>query len=372
MAIYIATIILSIILVPLAKKRIKIKGKKIQGQDIYLTIMIIVFTMIAGLRGNSVGSDTQPYIWTFNRIGNYQSLIDAIKAEPSSGIGYIILNRIIHLISDYSQFHVFVEASIINIGIAAFIKKTSKSYYLPVILYIGTTLMFFSMNGTKQSISIVLCANALVYLVENIKSIKGWILFIIASSIHIISVVSLPIVIGSILYSKRKGRKHLTVIIFAIAGIAVGSLTLLFSGIIARYFGHYSMYIDGRGVNILAKTGGGRIAIIYVILFAYIVLWYINKKNNQDSTQLFYDKIVPGLTFGMVFGIFNAKNELINRLIWYYVILFIAFIPFSISISDKKYKAIIFAGTILAFLAYSFLSLKENHGLIVPYQFFWQ
>ena len=82
-------------------------------------------------------------------------------------------------------------------------------------------------------------------------------------------------------------------------------------------------------------------------------------------------KMLPAVIFCSVFGAFNCKNELINRMLWYYLALFIVFIPNLLYKCRKTQRTLLGAGIIFVLLVYSFLSLRENQNGVVPYVPFW-
>lgn len=95
------------------------------------------------------------------------------------------------------------------------------------------------------------------------------------------------------------------------------------------------------------------------------------KTRKNEDTGNYHKKILPALIFATIFGAVNSRNELINRLMLYYMTLYISFIPEVISKFNKKEKNIIFFITIIALGTYSILSLKLNQNGVVPYNTFW-
>lgn len=365
-------ILLSFILPFVCTRSLRVgKTRVISSGDLYLIIMAIIFTIIMGLRSQSVGIDTSLYVKNFLRIGGYQDLITALSKESNSIPVYAILCRLIFRIYSNAQFHIFVEALLINISLFIYIKKTSVNYIMSVFLYYGLTLMYFGMNGTRQTLSIVLCANAIDILNRNIKNYKGWILFVLAVGIHVVGLISIVMIAGMFI-SKRKNIKIITGV-FAGMGAVIGPIFFVLSNAIANYFPHYKIYFDGRAVyGLNSEEGGGRIIIVYLFLSVFILAWFVYKGHKDTALRsIYFSRLIPGIAFGIFLGIFNASNILINRVVWYFVIFFISFIPYVIGRCPRYTREILSKSTVIAFLTYSFLFLRENHGAIVPYHFFW-
>ena len=76
---------------------------------------------------------------------------------------------------------------------------------------------------------------------------------------------------------------------------------------------------------------------------------------------------MPGIVFGIIFGLFNAKNELANRMLWYFLALFITFIPSFIRHFKGFSRYIAGFGAVGGLYTYSLLSLIENQNGVVPY-----
>lgn len=373
MAVYIVITMMSLLLAPMCALNLRVKGNwVIRGKSVYLFLMAVACTLCMGLRSEAVGTDTALYAWIFEKIGKHPSLMAAFARESNTMPAYILLCRALYRISPNPQFHIFAEAVIINIGLFVLIRETSVEYPFSTFLYFGLTLMYFGMNGARQTMSVVICANAIVMLARNIKSVKGWIWFAVGCGTHVIGLISAGMIAGIILYNIKLNKKFAT-LVFAGAGAAVGVLMMVMSGLIQRFFPHYQIYFNSRAAySMSGSEGGGRIVIIYLYLALFLGLWLVGKAHREypEKDELF-SRLVPGMTFGMFLGIFNAKTVLISRMVWYYSVFFIPFLPYSIARSARWMRWILKLGTIAAFLAYSLLFLRENQGEIVPYQLFW-
>lgn len=366
MLIYLVILLLIFLLSPLKKVRLSSTNFTLSGRDIYLFILMLSMTLIIGLRGLSVGTDTAPYASFFNRIANSNSLKEAFEVTTFNGPVFISLCWILGRITADPLIYIFVTSIIINAGLFNYIKKTSCDYTLSLLLYIGLTLFFYAMNGTRQTIAIVLMLNAVYYIIEDNK-IKGIVLALLALCIHITAaVVLLGLII--VLASHKKDNVKFQIIFSAIIGLFSSFLIVVIANLIVRYFPHYSIYINGlASFSILEYDSNGRIAFVYIFLGAFIILDLIVNKLKYDT---FFSRIVPLLVFGIVFGIINCKNALINRLMWYYVAFFISYVPYAIQKVKYKEKIPIKAITIMCLLLYVYIYIKENQGGIYPYIFY--
>ena len=350
MGIYFANIIIVIVASILCKCRIiGIEGQKIKGEKVYGLIVCVSFTFIMALRDISVGVDTAPYSRIFNTIANADGFIVAIKEAPLTAPVYVIFCKALSYISKDPQILIIASALIINIGLILLVNKVSVNVSASYLAWIGLTLFYCSMNGSRQCIALVLALHALVLLSDNIKNKRAWWLFAIAIMIHSTAII-LVFAIG---------------VVIAV-GYGIGVKLLL------HFVPRYSMYtMDGSTYSIFNSTGGGRIVLLYIILFGIDMLWILRKQNTNKSEDEFVEKMLPALLFGAIFGIINSKNELINRLLWYYLGIYVLCIPSVLSKYKKFERLILTVGVVAVLLTYSIISLRENQNGVVPYSFFW-
>lgn len=372
--VYIITTICVLLLGVLYKYKFKISifntSAIVEGKNVYLFITFVIMTLIMALRSPEVGVDTAPYTRIFNTIANSDSVIDAITNAPLTAPVYVLICYLLSLFNKDPQIMIIFSSIFVNLGLWIFIKKKSINPIISVFCWIGLSLYYCSMNGNRQCMALVLTLNALVYLSDNIKSIKGWLLIITAVGIHSTSLIICIAIAGILLTEKVKNTLLIFYISFGMStviSIGYSSFVKLF----IKFFPWYSMYNNGESsYSIIKGSGGGRIIVIYLFLLLICFLWLFTYKTKQTDIDEFHKKMLPALIFGAVFGIFNCKNELINRILWFYTSIYITFIPCSL----KKYRKIGYLFTIvvvIALFAYSILTLLENQNGVVPYKTFW-
>ncbi len=349
------------------------KGGRISGKQMYLFVMFVVFTLLMALRSASVGVDTAPYSRIFGIIQRAGSLRDAATAAPLSAPVYIGICWLLGLMSEDPQILVVFSALFINIGLFIFIGRVSSNVVLSTFCWIGLTMFYSSMNATRQYMALVLTLNALVYFVKSWKSKKGWLLMLLAAGIHSTCLVVIVAVMGVLLADKLRESR----LIFIVTAIAGSLASVVFYGMVQIFLrifpsSRYNMYGTGEAkYSIFENTGGGRIIFLYIFLLAICILWtYANKK--QDEEDLFHSRMLPALVFGVAFGIFNCRNELLNRMLWFYTSIFITFIPAALGKYKGSSKLVIGAVVLAALGAYSIISLLNNQNGVVPYALFWE
>lgn len=342
----------------------------IDGENVYLLLTFAIMTLIMALRSPEIGIDTAPYARIFDMIANSESIFDAITTAPLTAPIYVLICYLLSLFNKDPQIMIVFSAIFVNFGLWIFIKKKSINPVISIFCWIGLSLYYCSMNGNRQCMALVLTLNALVYLTENIKSIKGWSLIIIAAGFHSTSLIVCVAIAGIMLAEKVKNT---TLVFYISLGVSViisiGYSTLV--KIFIKFFPWYSIYNDGESsYSIIKGSGGGRIIIIYLFLLLICFLWLFVCKVKRNSIDDFHKKMLPSLIFCAIFGIFNCKNELINRMLWFYTSIYITFIPYTLK-NYKKFGYLFTIVVIIVLFIYSALTLLENQNGIVPYKTFW-
>lgn len=377
MAIYIIEVALVFLLWPiLNNKQIKTFHNIYKGQDVYLYLIFIMYTIVMCLRSPSVGSDTRTYVHMFERIMSTPSLIDALKNAEITAPVYIIYAYIIGKIFGIPQAITIFNSIIVCYFICRFIKKTSTNYFLSCLLYIAIPLYFESMNGTRQFMAIALSINSLLYIIESKKSVKGWTLYILAIGIHTISLFFLIGIFLNYVFDKNKKRKNILIesILWSV-GFVILFQTML--SLISLLLPYYAQYLNGYNpVQINSNTGSGRIAYLYYVLgLSIIMIVLFGRKNlniiNSEGKERYVIYFLPLVVFCVIVGIFNAKNFLINRLLWYYLILFIVFLPNGFKFINFKRKKIVISIIVALLMMYGTIHLVEDKSDIVPYTTFY-
>lgn len=356
----------------LCKRSVRFGSTVYSGETIYITSLIMLFIAIMGMRGLTVGTDTAAYARDYIRIGSYQSFIESISKISNTAPSFVLLCRLCNFISDNPQIYTFVTAVIIHGLLFRLMKLTSESYRMSAFLYLGLTLFYYAMNGNRQTIAMLLFLNALINMTDNIKDYKAWILIAIAAGMHVTSLILL-IAVGGILLSERITDKRIVITISIITGAGFSLLLDEASMLIARYFPHYAIYLSGQALfQILDSTSDGRIMIVYLFLAVFIILDLIRKESSITDKDRIFKKLLPMMVFGIVFGILNYKNSLVNRLMWYFIALFITYIPFVVKKYHKNTRIILIIGIYAGLMLYNYIFLKENQSGVVPYVFFWR
>ena len=341
----------------------------VSGRDIYTGVVFTLFTLIMALRAKCVGVDTAPYSRIFTKIAGYETFFGAFENTSVSAPLYVLFCRILSYITTDVQILTVFSALFINIGLLVFIRRTSEDYAGSFLAWIGLTLFYCSMNGSRQCMALVLVMNALWYFSKDVRSLHGWLLWLLSLGIHPTAVVTAPVILGIALIKKGVPlRKMFFWACAAGAGFSFGFRLVV--PLLIKLIPGYAMYTSSdASFSIYNGTGGGRIVFLYLFLMCIALLWMY--ASGDEDERDFSTMLMPAVVFGLMLGILNCRNELVNRLIWYYLALMLPFIPATAKKYEGWARPVIEYGSIAVLLAYSMLSLMENQNGVTPYVFFW-
>lgn len=351
----------------------RINGKSsAETQKKILIISFILLALPMCLRSYNVGTDTYAYSSIYESIARKRTIIEAFKVKKLSAPIYVIYSYILSRLFTFRQAIILTTSLIICYMMYISIKKSSKNYAQSVLLFVLLTLYYEAFNGARQMLSVVFALYAFLILVDDLRSLKGWTIYLISIGIHNIAIFFIFAIIGIRLGEKSKNNKRLLVTSALLTVIS----TLFFKGginLVVRYLPRYVMYINGANPeSILVDTGGGRIAFFYLLELAVIVSYVIfsiaNKKNDKKYSE---NKVIPALVFCCICGIVFARNTLIQRLLWYYEALFVTAIPNMLLTLKKRKRTLVWIIMISGLFVYTIRFLVENKGNIIPYYFFW-
>lgn len=370
---FIYEILILCALIPLSNINFKLfNGKRIEGKYIYLIIAFSILLCISGLRAKNVGSDTLTYYHYFEVIKNTSSIREAFVFDVSCPI-YTIYEFILSRFFGNPQIITFFNSLVICYFIYRLILKSKCNIAISTLLFIALTLHYVSMNGTRQFMAVAIMANGLYEIIGNENKKIGIIFILIALGIHITSIIALIALI--IYYFLKKKNYSFKMIYFGsiIFGLIFSFCINIFINIFASSFNYFEGYLDGSmSENPFSRDGGGRIVVFYVFLCFLSFLYYLYecRRNKHKKNFLFF--IVPYLNIGLILGIMNAKNMLLNRINWYFLIFYIIVIPKILKNINKKYRLIIYTVIFSVLFFYCYLQLMENKSGIVPFKFYWE
>ncbi|MFD1771525.1 EpsG family protein [Sphingobacterium suaedae] len=292
-----------------------------------------------GYRDVSIGSDTANYSLYFQILKNG----GAITSEYLFGV----LNKVV-LYFQGEVYIVQILASILTIlPVFYVVGKKSPLPYLAVFLYLTLYLYFYSFNIVRQCIAISICFMAVSVFLKN----KIWFfsLIVIAINFHASAIIMLPLY-----YIERLKIGRATISIGLILTFCIGIFLPSYLLNIAGLFG-YSNYLTGAfGLGSLV---GNMFYLLIVNAFFFAVSKFEREKSAVLFKLFFLFVIVTNILIRFPFG---------NRVILYFSIFQILYLPDLLSRLSGKEKSIVFL-MILGYAIFTFYMFYGN-GEIFPYK----
>lgn len=330
-----------------------------KNKRLYSIIMVILFTVISGLRYYSIGNDTSTYFYGFKTILRYG--IEAFSISRYEK-GYILLNLIIGNFTDNFTIMLTVCALITNIFICNFIRKNSKCMCVSFLLFFFCRFFFSEMNIVRQYIAIGILLYSIKY-IENKKLLKYLGCVCIATAFHYSAI--FMILIYYLYDIKLNGKKIAGMsLITLIVNYVFYSILVKLTSLLGIYQGYVSEFYGSNKI--------GSIIAFIMYLVVYTFLSCITKyKKIAPKDNFFYN-----CSFVLVLVSFLAiRMSVLSRITEYLSILMIVQIPNFIGyIKNVKKRVLLYFVVVVCFsvYCYSILYLRPNWNNVYPYKFFWQ
>lgn len=372
MVIYLIEILMIFILWPIHKISVKISKRTINGKTLYLFFIFLMFGLTMALRNVSVGSDTQTYNWIYQSIKNSDTLNKAFHLNTiSSAPVYVFIQYICSRIFASQQAGTILNSIIVAGGFYYYIRNNSTNYMFSSFLFVGLTLFFESMNGTRQFMAIAFAINAYCFLKKNLKSIKGWILFGFAVGIHNTIVAFIITLIGVIIKKKTRNFEKVFTASVVVSLVIAFAFSFLIN-IVSKVFPYFNVYLNGNNSAQMMENGGnGRIILLFIFLGVIMIASkQCIKRSNYMVAEVDYVDVFSCFIC-VVLGMIFSRNILFMRILWPFMCVFLVYLPNMFEIMAVKTKKIMMLGTVFVLSIYSILFLIEDKSSIIPYAFFW-
>ena len=349
-----------LLFVPIIMQHFVVKGMYIDYEKKNkraLAFFFVFFTILVMLRHESIGNDTQNYIYLFKYFDlTAWENIDGYNIE----IGYAYFNKIVSWFTKEPQVFLAVSAILTMVMIYPTYKRLCLDASLTIVLFctMSTFLMMFS--GIRQMLAVGLGFVAYEF-VRNKKIVHFILIVCLAMTFH---TSAFMLIFMYPLYHATITRKWLFVIVpMMVIMIVFNESIFSFLLLILARFTNY----EGE----ITLTGA------YTMLFLFMVLSIFSFAIPNES---FLDKETNGLRnfllFSCMIQCFAPLNTWAMRMNYYYIIFIPLLLPKIIKEADGKWKQLAVVGKYVmvgVFLVYFFFNAYTGNNLhVFPYHFFWE
>lgn len=359
---YSAMLYLFILLVSVLFSFIAQNSKHKIISNLFLFLLILILSSLAGLRDISVGIDTWAYIRAINSASNsYSGELFFTYFE----FGFGVLIKILIAILREPHYVILFISLITNTLIIKTLWRYRQNYSFSFSVFLYYTLYYFeTFNILRQYLALSIIFWGIKFLYEK-KYIKFVIVTLVASSMHgsaIIAITFLPI---HFLVEKKMMLKHKILILFSIIGF------LFFSNYIMDLIGlsstiekYQTFYIQG-GAGKSQNFGLFFILRLLVIIFSFYVLKKNGFKNYKFSKFIILVNLL-GTTATMSGYIIPYAGRVGTYAAFFEIILWSQLTQ--IKSKELKFLLKVFFITLSLYLLYS--SLKGSTQGHMPYKVF--
>lgn len=356
MEIYIICLLIIILLYILLFKIIKTK----YSREIFCIAVFVMFSLIQGLRSYQVGSDTKNYVKFYGLVKNMSIKEVLLQSDWVIEPGYGMLMKLCSLIGLNTRFFIIIVAVIINGGLMYFIYKNSDNPFISVIIFMGVEFFTLSFTALRQMLAVIIILNSYTFIKKK-NIIKFFFTVLLAAIFHKSALVFLPVYF---LKDLKIDKKNLIIgcvilLLFQLCGLP------LMEFFVEKFYYPGYLQADGSG---LTQTF---VILIYFVLGVIIYEKYKNKEKNNDNVLFII------IYISLLFQSLSYKISMVNRIIWYFYIFIIIFLPNIINLVKKEImikkkifslKDIIYLIIIiLNIIQYIFFSIRMYN--IIPYSF---
>lgn len=339
-----------------------------QSRRIFLFLAFVSMALVLGLRGKTVGEDTQGYINVFEKSVNV-SWDDIIQGDGlriayytydygySETIekGYIVLNKFIHLFTENGHIFLLVVASITCILFAKFIYDNSLDIFMSTIVFLCESIYVNAFNGVRQILAVSIAVQAYTLLKK--RKIKTAIFItLLAMLIHNTAVVCF-LIFPIMLIEPKKELKlfKYTIIISLIMPFAIYTMRNLVGTIFPRYFGYFT--------NNYWENSIGGVAILWLVEIILIIIMYWKKFKVKESYQL------ASITLMFLsLELTGLQITMFSRLGWFFRAYLILFFPNAMKYFSVKTRRVLKVFIIILLFILYFKYSKSQSRI---YDFFW-
>lgn len=319
---------------------LKLKNKK----RILLLLAFGVLYVILIIR--EPASDLKTYLYYF-RIINAKSFIETIKFTRFELL-YVLLNRIIGVISTNERVFIMITSLIMLIGPYAFIKKYSNNYLLSITLYIALGLFHYNFYVLRQSIAVIFLLKSIDFIKDK-KKLKFFATVLIATLFHKSSLIFL--IAYPICMIKIKPKYLIT--IFFISVIIFTLKTQLTNSILNIAYSDYYGYKINDGYSRL---------LLISIMFIFVSLILCNMKEKYNNMFL-----LNICAISIPIQILATEVSVISRMANIFIFPFIVLIPIAVSNLKNKNQQIFgtFIIELVSVLYTAFFIIEKEYKTIL-------
>ena len=325
-----------------------------QIKQYYLNILFLLLALIMGLRGVTVGADTDNYRQIFNdiastslNIANVGFFYDGIE------IGFVMYTKILSIIWREYQFFLLISAVIFCFLMKRFIQHSTADYYIASVVFFSIGIYLSAFNIYRQMLAVAILANAWINFTEK-QYAKAILLTLLSTTLHVSAIIFIVVYIA---YLFRNNKIVMRAVPLLMILVYITFSDLIVS--IAPFMEHYGNYMSNHKVIQEVNT----VVILWLIEGA-VSLFFIYKSSMSPMRQFLGNMTLMYVLMNLI----GLKFNYVERLGLYFApFLILLFCNLSDIIKNRNVKDVLFLGLITCFLIYFLMSTStEQYSYVSP------
>ena len=321
---------------------------KLKDKNSFLKVFISILplTIVSAIR-YGVG-------WDYFKIYTYGFYYNAMDGKEYFGEhAFNLFNKLIYRFTTNVDWLFIICSVIIAIYLSKAISEQSKNITMSILLVFLSRYFFLSMNIVRQGIAMAIILYSLKYI--KLKKFKLYLVHILlATSIHHMAAIFIPFYfIANIDFSKGHNK---LLIVFSPAIIIIGQKIILKIIDGTKYASYFGSRFDGNEF-LLTEI------VINSIILLFAIINY--KKNNDRYYYIYFNMQL----IAFIISIFSKFIPVVDRIIWFFSVQQIFFIPLILKNYKREEKLIVGYTIFVALVGVVIMQtiLSDSYS-VLPYQ----
>lgn len=355
MAIYVAYLILAGIQLPLFYRKDELGTRQLRRKA-YLAVCCAELIFLAGLRGYTVGADTEVYLQSIDYYSK-KPLLVLVENKFSSPfhyeLGYLVLTQLSAALGLGRTGFLFLVAFIIYIPVFRVIMKHSEMPYISILCYFAFGMFSYSLGIFRQMIAISILLCGWRYVVER-HLVKYILVVALAASFHTTALIALALYF---LYGIQWKRIIWFVPVIELCLLFFGRpIILVATKLLPQYAGYLGSQYD--------LSGGSykMLLLLNAVLIACII--FRDKDSSRD------DMVICALILAACVQAVGYSMALFGRMVPYFSTYILFAVPNVLKRIDKRFRPFLVVGAVAALFFLVFMEFNGNKYVTPYYTFF--
>lgn len=317
----------------------------------YISMILLVLILFAGLRNVSVGTDTGTYRYLFETV---YSVDDVWRTTE---IGF---NALMVLCAEISTGYAVILTAVALITVSCYVRgilRMTEHYHTALFLFITLGAYTFFFNGARQGIAVSLCFLALPWLLDR-RPVPYILMVGVAALFHHTALIALP------LYAFAQPRVSWRQLAF----LGVGVVTMV--AFLTVFVQLAADLLDDKYAAYSEETEGGGVLMTAFLVAQGLLLFFSGKRINNSDIR--YARLLNVYLIGLVpviaAGLSSVNPSGLLRLHFYFSHTAILLWPMLLSRLEKGRRNLLLL--VLGVVAVAFFVLTTTtFSDLVPYRF---